>query len=282
MISIKNLTVQFGTFTAVDTISLETRPGEIYGFLGPNGAGKTTTIRVLTGQIRLTSGKVTIAGMDLQGSFEAIKPLFGYIPDFDNHFEELTASQNLTFFARLYRVPLIRVDEVLKKVELTEEQGQKVRNFSKGMKKKLVIAREILHNPLILYLDEPTANLDVHSSDVIRQLLRRLRDQGTTVFCTTHNMDEAEEICDRVAILDRGRIVDIDTPANFKSKHAAQVLHVVFSRDGGQESLRLSMDREGDREMLAEKIRAGEVLSIHSGEFNFKEVFLKLTGREFN
>jgi ABC-2 type transport system ATP-binding protein len=282
MISIENLAVQFGTFTAVDTISLETRPGEIYGFLGPNGAGKTTTIRVLTGQIRPTSGKVTIAGMDLQGSFEAIKPLFGYIPDFDNHFEELTASQNLTFFARLYRVPLIRVDEVLKQVELTEERGQRVRNFSKGMKKKLVIAREILHNPLILYLDEPTANLDVHSSDVIRQLLRRLRDQGATVFCTTHNMEEAEEICDRVAILDRGRIVDIDTPANFKSKHAAQVLHVVFSRDGGQESLRLSMDREGDREMLAEKIRAGEVLSIHSGEFNFKEVFLKLTGREFN
>jgi ABC-2 type transport system ATP-binding protein len=225
---------------------------------------------------------VAVAGIDIQVDFQAIKPLFGYVPDFDNHFEELTAYQNLCFFGRLYGVAVTRVDEVLREVELVDEKGQKVRNFSKGMKKKLTIAREILHTPLILYLDEPTANLDVHSSDLIRHLLRRLRDHGTTVFCTTHNMEEAEEVCDRIAILDRGRIVDIDTPENFKNKHAAQIVHAVFRKGSGQESLRLSMECQEHREVLAEKVKAGEVLSIHSGEFNFREVFLKLTGREFS
>lgn len=179
MLSINSLRKEFGNFTALSGISFEVRPGEIFGFLGPNGAGKTTTIGILTGQLSTSSGTVNIAGFDLVRSFSRIKPLFGYVPDFDNHWNELTAEENLSFFCGLYSVSRSRIGAVLEAVELDAERKLKVQHYSKGMKKKLVIAREILHNSKLLYLDEPTANLDLHS---VANISNRLKDR-----CSGHS-----------------------------------------------------------------------------------------------
>jgi ABC-2 type transport system ATP-binding protein len=282
MLHVQGLTVHFGSFVALEGISLALQPGEIFGFLGPNGAGKTTTLNVLTGQIRPTEGTVLLDGLSLWESFEELKCRFGYIPDFDNHLEELTADQNLNLFCRLYRIPNSRAREVLETVELIGERDQKVKNFSKGMKKKLTIAREILHLPELIYLDEPTANLDVHSTAVIRSLLKRLAEGGTTIFCTTHNMEEAEELCDRIAILDQGKTVGIDTPEGFKTRYAEPRVRVVMEGTKGRETRLFQLDEEADRAFLAESVRLGRVVSMHSESTSLEDVFLKLTGREFS
>jgi ABC-2 type transport system ATP-binding protein len=282
MLHVEDLTVRFGSFVALDRVSFHLQPGEIFGFLGPNGAGKTTTLRVLTGQTRPTRGMVLLEGQSLWESFDALKCRFGYVPDFDNHLDEITAYENLTLFRRLYGMPKRRTLEALEAVELIGEKDQRVRVFSKGMKKKLSIAREILHLPGLLYLDEPTANLDVHSTAVIRGLLKGLAAGGTTVFCTTHNMEEAEELCDRIAFLDRGRIVEVDSPAGFKTRYAEPCVRVVIEREGGRETRTLRLDDESDRAGLAESIRRGEVVSVQSDSTSLKDVFLKLTGRAFH
>ncbi len=281
MLNVHDLTVRFGPFVALDRVSFRLQPGEILGFLGPNGAGKTTTLKVLTGQVRPSGGTVRLDGRSLWDAFEDLKGRFGYVPDFDNHLEELTAFQNLALFCRLYRLSTDRAREVLDTVELRSESDQKVRNFSKGMKKKLTIAREILHLPELLYLDEPTANLDVHSTALIRAMLKDLAAEGTTVFCTTHNMEEAEELCDRIAILDQGRTVEIDTPQAFKKRFAEPIARVLLDGPEGRETREIRLDEEEGRTLLAERIRRGEVVSIHSHSTSLKDVFLRLTGREF-
>lgn len=281
MLDVRDLSVHFGPFVALDRISFRLQRGEIFGFLGPNGAGKTTTLKVLTGQIRPTEGTVRLAGRHLWQSFESLKARFGYVPDFDNHLEDLTAYQNLALFRRLYRLPAARAGDALETVELSAERDQRVRNFSKGMKKKLTIAREILHLPELIYLDEPTANLDVHSTAVIRTLLKRLASEGATVFCTTHNMAEAEELCDRIAILDQGSIVAIDTPRGFRARYAEPLVRVMLQDSDPGRTLTVRLDEADGRAFLAERIRRGEVLSIHSDSTSLQDVFLRLTGREF-
>jgi ABC-2 type transport system ATP-binding protein len=282
MLHVQGLTVHFGSFVALDHISFRLQPGEIFGFLGPNGAGKTTTLKVLTGQIRPMEGTVLLGERSLWESFDDVKCRFGYVPDFDNHLEELTAGQNLSLFCRLYGLPGERAREVLETVELIGERDQKVKNFSKGMKKKLTIAREILHLPDLLYLDEPTANLDVHSTAVIRTLLTRLARDGTTVFCTTHNMEEAEELCHQIAFLDQGKIVEIDTPEGFKTRYAEPMVRVVLEGPQGRHTRLLRLDQEDDRAFLAESVHLGQVVTIHSDSTSLKDVFLQLTGREFH
>src|SRR5262249_15504311 len=158
------------------------------------------------------SGCVSVAGYDVVREWEIVKPLFGYVPDRENHFEELTARRNLHLFAGLYGVLAARIDECLQCVELADVADVAVRSYSLGMRRKLLLARALWHRPRVLYLDEPTANLDIHSAAIVRRILRALVRDGATVILTTHNMQEVEEVCDRVAILCRGRLVALDTP----------------------------------------------------------------------
>ena len=171
-IRIEDLVVRYGQFTAVDHLNLAVQPGELFGFLGPNGAGKSTTIKVLIGVCHPSAGSVHVAGYSIPTQLQQVKPLFGYVPDTENHIEEFTGRENLDLFARLYGVDRSAVTSALKKLELDEAADLPVRTYSKGMRRKLLIAREILHRPRILYLDEPTANLDAHSTVVVRRLLR--------------------------------------------------------------------------------------------------------------
>jgi ABC-2 type transport system ATP-binding protein len=209
-IRICGLSVRFGRFVAVDCMDLDLGRGEVVGLVGPNGAGKSSTLRVLTGERGLSGGSVTVAGKDLVGDWNAIKPLIGYVPDRENHFEEFTGRKNLRFFAGLYSVPVDRVDACLRLVELADAAELRVRDYSLGMRRKLLVARAILHRPPILYLDEPTANMDAHSALVVRRIVREHADEGGTVLLTTHNMEEVEAVCDRVALLCRGRLVAVE------------------------------------------------------------------------
>jgi ABC-type multidrug transport system ATPase subunit len=277
-IHIDGLRVAYGSFVAVNGLDLDIRRGELFGLLGPNGAGKSTTIRVLIGQRRPTAGRVSVLGHDVVRDWAAIKPLFGYVPDRENHFEEFTGRRNLEFFARLYNVPRLRVRDCLRLVELEEAADVPVRGYSLGMRRKLLLARALLHEPSVLYLDEPTANLDIRSAEVVHRILRERVAAGATVVLTTHDMDEVEQICDRVGIVCKGRLVALDSPLALRTAHTERKADVIL--DTG-ERLAFDLDADTDRQKLAEVVRSGRTASVKTREFDFHATFLKLTGQQF-
>ena len=218
-IQVCELTRDYNGLRAVDGVTFDVEAGEIFGFLGPNGAGKTTTIKVLTGQLRPTSGTAHVAGCDVVEERHRLKPQIGVVFEYQNLYERLSARDNLVFTARLYGVPKGRVDQVLAQVGLTGRARDRIKEYSNGMKQRLLIARALLHEPEVLFLDEPTRGLDPNVAREIRRIVSDLARQGVTVFLTTHYMEEADQLCDRVAIIDQGRIVALDTPAQLKVIH---------------------------------------------------------------
>jgi ABC-2 type transport system ATP-binding protein len=218
-IEVHDLVRDYNGLRALQGISFTVEPGEIFGFLGPNGAGKTTTIKILTGQLRPTAGTARVAGCDVVTEREALKPQIGVVFEYQNIYERLSARDNLTFAALLYGIHKSRVAEALKMVGLSGREKEKTKQFSNGMKQRLLIARAILHQPQVLFLDEPTRGLDPNVARDIRAFIAGLAKQGVTVFLTTHYMEEADRLCDRVAILDEGRIVALDAPARLKAQY---------------------------------------------------------------
>ena len=221
-IRVANLSHQYKSHPALQGISFEVEQGELFGFLGPNGAGKTTTIRILTAQMRPTGGKAWVMGCDVVSKRQKLKPQIGVVFDVQNLYDRSTARENLQFYARLYGVHRERVDCVLEDVGLSGRARDKVKAYSNGMKQRLLIARALLHQPSVLFLDEPTRGLDPHAARDIRAIVSGLADQGVTVFLTTHYMEEADQLCQRVAILDRGEIVALETPAHLKAAHGGE------------------------------------------------------------
>ncbi|MBC8477677.1 MAG: ABC transporter ATP-binding protein [Dehalococcoidia bacterium] len=239
-IKVNDLTKLFGQITAVDHISFEVSRGEFFGFLGPNGAGKTTTIRMLTGIIKKDSGEVSIMGYPA-GSVRA-KQLSGVMPELSNAYLDLTAWGNLMLMAELYRIPANQAKEragsLLQNLGLFERKDSKASTYSMGMRKRLVLSMALIPNPQILFLDEPTSGLDVQSVRFMRALLRNLKHEGKTIFLTTHNMDEAAEMCERVAIINRGRIVALDSPDNLSiTAGRVYLIDVSFDKAVSQETL---------------------------------------------
>jgi len=218
LIEVAELTKKFNGITAVDGISFEVRQGELFGFLGPNGAGKTTTINILTGLARPSSGAVRIAGLECTRNPKAAQHLIGIVPDESNLYPELSGYDNLCFCASLYGIAKkerrTRAKELIETFGLQEAADRKFAGYSKGMKRKLTIAAGIIHQPRILFLDEPTTGIDVASARRIRQLIAELHRAGTTIFLTTHYIEEAERLCERIAFIVKGRIVRIENVAN--------------------------------------------------------------------
>jgi len=243
-IEVSNLTKYYGDLLAVDHINFEVHQGEVFGFLGPNGAGKTTTQRMLTTLLEPTEGRIVIFGHDLARDAYPVKRQMGLVPEESNVYTELTAWDNLMFTAQLYRVPRAeraeRARQLLETFGLGEKRDVKVENFSKGMRRRLSIAMAIIHRPTLLFLDEPTPGLDVQSARAIRDLIRQLNAEGTTIFLTTHQIEEANQLCDRVAIINHGRIAAIDTPERLKAAfRRVQSVEVAFEADEAQ-TLRVS------------------------------------------
>ena len=215
-----NLTKFYGEILAVDHISFEVREAEIFGFLGPNGAGKTTTIRILTGLSWPTSGVAQVLGYDVVSEIVEAKKHIGLVPEISNLYDELSAFKNLLFMAQLYGIPRsqrkARAEELLKAFGLYERKDHLFGTLSRGMKRALTIAAALIHNPKLLFLDEPTVGLDVVAARSLRNLISNLRYQGVTIFLTTHYLEEADHLCDRIAIIVNGRILKIDTPEMLK------------------------------------------------------------------
>ena len=220
MIEIRDLTKKYGDFTAVDRLSLSVAPGEIFGFLGPNGAGKTTTIRILAGLSLPTEGEVRIAGFDIVGDGVSAKRITGYVPDRPYLYEKLTGRELLQFVTNLYGDEWsqreARAVELLHYFDLHDWADARIENLSHGMKQKLVIISALVHDPRVLIVDEPMVGLDALAQRKVKVLLRRLADEGKTIFLTTHTLSVAEAVCDRIAILNRGKIVATGVTSELK------------------------------------------------------------------
>jgi ABC-2 type transport system ATP-binding protein len=220
-IECRGLTRKFGNFTAVDGLSIKVKKGELFGFLGPNGAGKTTSISMLTTLISPTSGTAIVAGADLKEQAAIVRSRIGVVPQTFSLFEELTPIENLWYIGELYEMPhaLVekRTEEILKIVRLNEKKDVQSGTFSGGMKQRLSVAAGLLHSPEILFMDEPTTGLDPQSRIALRELTQRLNSEGMTVIYTTHDMYEADAICQRIGIMDRGKLIALGTPAELKA-----------------------------------------------------------------
>jgi ABC-2 type transport system ATP-binding protein len=221
IIDVQNLSKHFELVKAVDNITFSVKQGEIFGFLGPNGAGKTTTIRMLTGVLKPTAGKILIYSKDVWKNQIAIKQIMGNVPEMANAYMDLTGFQNLTFIGEIYGISKNkrnkRAKELLKKFELYERKDDLAKKYSKGMKQRLLLCMALMSSPKILFLDEPTSGLDVQSSIIIKNLIKQYNKDGMTIFLTTHNMDVANELCDRIAIINKGNLVRLDTPENLRA-----------------------------------------------------------------
>jgi len=224
-IEVKGLTKNYGEITAVDHINFEVKNGEIFGFLGPNGAGKTTTIRILTGVIKPDSGAATIMAYSILKEPLKAKQIMSVVPEMANAYIDLTAWQNLMLIGELYGVNKKkrqeRANHLLKEFKLYERRNHLARGFSKGMKQKLILCMALLTEPQVLFLDEPTSGLDVESARLIRDTIRQYNRDGTNIFLSTHNMEEANQLCDRIAIINHGKIAAIDSPENLRMKSSS-------------------------------------------------------------
>ena len=235
-IKVGGLTKYFDSFLAVDHVSFDVEAGEIFGFLGPNGAGKTTTLRMLTNLTRPTEGSATILGMDTVRDTLAVKGVVGIVPEASNVFFELTTRANLTFTGALYGMRkkdvAVRADELIRLFDLEEHRDKKSMELSMGLRRRLTIAMSLMHGPRVVFLDEPTSGLDVESARLIRDIVQDLHHDGVTVFITTHNMEEANQLCHRIAVIDHGVLIAVDTPERLKQAATeSQSIEVAFDRD---------------------------------------------------
>jgi len=231
-----NLTKEYDGLLAVDHVSFEVNRGEVFGFLGPNGAGKTSTIRMLVGLTEPSEGSASVAGYDIRKEIVEVKRRVGVVPETSNLYDELTAGENLLFASQLYNVPRDerpdRIKELLERFHLTDRRDTKFGRLSRGLKRRVVIAAALVHRPEIVFMDEPTTGLDVVSARSLRKYIQELQKEGTTVFLTTHYIEEADQLADRIALIVKGNIVTVDTPEKIKDKvKGTPIVEAIISRE---------------------------------------------------
>ena len=302
VISVEGLVKRYGDLTALDGASFSVPRGCVFGLLGPNGAGKSTTIRILTGLTRPTSGKATVLGHDVEAETTEAKARIGVVPEASNVYEEMTAFDNLVFASELYGVPRgerrRRAMELLEIFNLSDRARDVVVEFSRGMKRRLTIACALVHRPELIFLDEPTTGLDIQSARILREQVRELNKGGVTVLLTTHYLEEADQLCNYIAMINRGKIVALDTPEKLKaSVTGSRIVEVSFS--GGVEETDLGklqgvteVHRLGDKHRLTigddsdivgeiadyARSRGMTVSTINTLKPSLEDAFLKITG----
>jgi ABC-2 type transport system ATP-binding protein len=301
-VSVVDLTKHYGELTALNGVTFNVPKGSIFGLLGPNGAGKTTTIKILTGLTRPTSGSANILGNDIVRDTIQAKKRIGVVPESSNIYEEMTAEQNLIFAAEMYGVARQersrRTWELLEIFGLAERGGDMVAGFSRGMKRRLTIACGIVHRPEVLFLDEPTTGLDIQSALVLREQVRKLNAEGTTVLLTTHYLEEADQLCDTVAMINKGRIVALDSPERLKAGViGSNIVDVSFSESVDEDELcrrcglievhrlgdKLRLTVGGEVDVVGELIdysraRGVRITSINTLKPSLEDAFLRITG----
>jgi ABC-2 type transport system ATP-binding protein len=276
----ENLTYRYGDLVAVDGISFHVDEGEILGFLGPNGAGKSTTIKMLTGQLLPKEGRVELMGQDIARHTKRLQGQIGVSFEIPNLYEPMTAVDNLKLFASLFGVRDFNADVLLERVGLAGKGKVKVETFSKGMRQRLMVARALVNKPRILFLDEPTEGLDPVSAETIRTIVREEQAQGTTVFLTTHDMVEADKLSNRVAFINKGRIVALDTPHALKQQYGKRALRAeVVGANGQLEMREVVLDTAQTAEQVQQLFACEQVVTVHSEEATLEDIFIEITGR---
>jgi len=298
VVKAEGLGKNFGSITAVDSVSFELAKGEIFGFLGPNGAGKTTTIRMLAGMIAPSSGHAEVKGINVGKNVERLHEVIGLLTESPGFYERFSAERNLRYFAGFYHGIDVsgQVEKYLRATGLWERRSDKVASFSKGMKQKLAIARSLLHEPEVIFFDEPTAGLDPEAAQYIRELMVELKDQGRTIFLSTHNLTEAESLCDRIAVI-KTRIIAFDTPSNLRKRLFSR--EVIIEMDSISENIindikklgfinsiktedrKLILDMEdveNNRPIVIKSIveSGGMIQKVYEKEHSLEEVYLSL------
>ena len=302
-INVIDLCKSFASFQAIDHLSLTVERGEIFGLLGPNGSGKTTTINMISGLSMPTSGTVRVMGYDIRHHARQVRRLLGAVPQETALYEELSAWANLDFHADLFGIARKekkeRITRILELVQLLERKNSRVSTFSGGMKRRLALGRALLHDPQLIYLDEPTLGVDVQARRAIWDYILALRTQGRTVLITTNYLEEAQALCDRLAIIDHGTLIAVDTPAHLKQTYGGSVIELesekalvaleeVKALDGVKDVVQdgpcLTITTHGASNIVPQIInivsREGELRNIAVREPNLDEIFLRLTGRE--
>ena len=273
MIVVKNVTKKFGQKVALEEISFEVKKGEIFGFLGPSGSGKTTMIKILTGQLNADSGQTELLGKVSEKLTPADLEQIGLVSDTSGFYEKLSLYKNLQAYAKLYGKPNARVDEVLKQVDLYDSKSLAAEKLSTGMKQRMFLARALINKPQVLFLDEPTSGLDPTTSKKIHELLLDLKEAGTTIFLTTHDMNEATLLCDRLSLLNRGHLIEYGTPSSIIQKY------------NHEKKVQLTFSDETQTEITFEELGQtdlAQVVAIHSCEPTLEEIFIQLTGEKLN
>ena len=277
VIEVHNLVKKFDTKKVINEINFNVREGEIFGFLGPSGAGKTTLIKMLIGEYSITGGEALVFGVVPNKLNEEITNKISAVMDNFGLYERLTVYENLEVFSNIYNTDKKDIDKILKKVELFDSKNVIASKLSKGMSQRLILARALVNKPKLLFLDEPTSGLDPATSLKIHSLLFELRDAGTTIFLTTHNMEEATKMCDEVALLHLGKIVEFGSPKDICMRHNKYKVFNVLTKDNKELTFK---SNKTDAKKLATLFENGEVLSIHSSEPTLETVFIELTGKE--
>ena len=273
MIVVKNVTKKFGQKVALEEISFEVNKGEIFGFLGPSGSGKTTMIKILTGQLNADSGQTELLGKVSEKLTPADLEQIGLVSDTSGFYEKLSLYKNLQAYAKLYGKPNARVDEVLKQVDLYDSKNLTAEKLSTGMKQRMFLARALINKPQVLFLDEPTSGLDPTTSKKIHELLLELKEAGTTIFLTTHDMNEATLLCDRLSLLNRGHLIEYGTPSSIIQKY------------NHEKKVQLTFADETHTQITFEELGQtdlAQVVAIHSCEPTLEEIFIQLTGEKLN
>ena len=273
MIVVKNVTKKFGQKVALEEISFEVKKGEIFGFLGPSGSGKTTMIKILTGQLNADNGQTELLGKVSEKLTPADLEQIGLVSDTSGFYEKLSLYKNLQAYAKLYGKPNSRVDEVLKQVDLYDSKNLAAEKLSTGMKQRMFLARALINKPQVLFLDEPTSGLDPTTSKKIHELLLELKEAGTTIFLTTHDMNEATLLCDRLSLLNRGHLIEYGTPSSIIQKY------------NHEKKVQLTFLDETKTQITFEELGLtdlAQVVAIHSCEPTLEEIFIQLTGEKLN
>ncbi|HCI80269.1 MAG TPA: ABC transporter ATP-binding protein [Ktedonobacter sp.] len=302
-IEIVELSKYFGNFHAVDHLSLTVNQGEIFGLLGPNGSGKTTTINMISGLSVPTSGEVRVLGYDVRRNTRQVRQILGAVPQETALYEELSAWTNMDFHADLFGIPARekkqRITQMLELVQLADRKNSRVGTFSGGMKRRLALGRALLHDPKLIYLDEPTLGVDVQARRVIWDYILTLRNEGKTVLITTNYLEEAQALCDRIAIIDHGKLIALDTPDHLKQTYGGSVIELELANPGTsadkiraldgvkevtQDKAHLTITTQGTGNVVPQIVnivsQESELRDIVVREPNLDEIFLRLTGTE--
>ena len=279
LLQLSHISKRYHMETALEDINITLHKGEILGFLGPSGAGKTTTIKIITGQLRQTSGEGKILGVDTTNIDDSIYEKIGVVSDNSGIYEKMTVWQNLSMFAKIWRVPNKRVEETLRQVGLLEHKKKQAGKLSKGQGQRLVLARAVLHKPRILFLDEPTSGLDPSTAVAIHKMLLDLKEEGMSIFLTTHNMEEAAKLCDNVALLYQGKIVEFGPPQEICLKYNKKKRYQVLLNSKKEVVLEQSQETAAK---ISEWMANDEIQRLHSCEPTLESVFLQVTGSALN